>query len=91
MPPAGDGSLTAALASEMRTLYGKDGQAADIQPADVAITAGCNMAYSAAIMTLCDAGDEVILPVPWYFNHQYVTCVQFVGYELISLALQDDQ
>lgn len=28
------------------------------------------MAFVAAIMSLADAGDEVILPVPWYFNHQ---------------------
>ena len=36
----------------------------------VAITSGCNQAYSAALMTLCAEGDEVILPVPYYFNHR---------------------
>ena len=34
------------------------------------ITAGCNQAYTAAIATLAQAGDEVIIPTPWYFNHQ---------------------
>jgi len=36
----------------------------------VAITSGCNQAYCAALMTLCAEGDEVILPVPYYFNHR---------------------
>ncbi|MCC7320947.1 MAG: aminotransferase [Rubellimicrobium sp.] len=38
--------------------------------AQVAITSGCNQAYCAAIATLCGEGDEVILPVPCYFNHR---------------------
>jgi aspartate/methionine/tyrosine aminotransferase len=54
----------------MRAAYGREGKEADVQAEDVAITAGCNMAYAAAVQTLCDAGDEIILPVPWYFNHQ---------------------
>ncbi len=36
----------------------------------VAITSGCNQAFAAAIASLCDEGDEVILPTPWYFNHK---------------------
>ncbi|TNC45969.1 aminotransferase [Rubellimicrobium rubrum] len=41
-----------------------------IDPGQVAITSGCNQAYCAAIATLCAEGDEVILPVPYYFNHR---------------------
>ena len=40
-----------------------------VTPAQVAITSGCNQAFAAAIATLCAEGDEVILPVPYYFNH----------------------
>ncbi len=36
----------------------------------VAITSGCNQAFAAAIATLCNEGDEVIIPVPYYFNHR---------------------
>ena len=36
----------------------------------VAITSGCNQAFAAAIATLCAEGDEVIIPVPYYFNHR---------------------
>jgi aspartate/methionine/tyrosine aminotransferase len=36
----------------------------------VAITSGCNQAFAAAIATLCAEDDEVIIPVPYYFNHR---------------------
>ena len=36
----------------------------------VAITSGCNQAFAASIATLCGEGDEVIIPVPYYFNHR---------------------
>ena len=35
----------------------------------VAVTAGCNQAFCLAMMALTDPGDEVILPLPSYFNH----------------------
>jgi aspartate/methionine/tyrosine aminotransferase len=38
--------------------------------ADILITAGCNQAFSSVVDTLCQAGDEVIVPLPCYFNHQ---------------------
>ncbi len=33
------------------------------------ITAGCNQAFCLAIGALCRPGDNVILPLPYYFNH----------------------
>ena len=41
-----------------------------VAPDRVAITQGCNQAFCAAIASLAGAGDEVIIPVPWYFNHK---------------------
>jgi len=41
-----------------------------VSPDQVAITSGCNQAFAAAISTLCAEGDEVIIPVPYYFNHR---------------------
>ncbi|MBQ2262175.1 MAG: aminotransferase [Loktanella sp.] len=41
-----------------------------VQPEQVGITSGCNQAFAAAIAALCDEDDEVILPVPYYFNHR---------------------
>ncbi len=41
-----------------------------IAASEVAITTGCNQAFAAAIMAVAKAGDNVILPTPYYFNHQ---------------------
>lgn len=40
-----------------------------VRPEQVAITAGCNQAFAAAVTTLAAPGDAVMLPMPWYFNH----------------------
>lgn len=61
-PADGEPLLRQALADEMKVSYGSD---ADVTVDDIALTAGCNMAFIATIMSLADAGDEVILPVPW--------------------------
>ena len=41
-----------------------------VSAANVAITSGCNQAFTAVVSTLAQAGDNVILPSPWYFNHK---------------------
>ena len=42
---------------------------APIAVENVAVTAGCNQAFCLAMMALTEPGDEVLLPVPSYFNH----------------------
>lgn len=64
-PVLGLPELRAEVAGQWSDLYG--GQ---IATANVAITSGCNQAFVAAVSTLASAGDEVILPTPWYFNHK---------------------
>jgi aspartate/methionine/tyrosine aminotransferase len=61
-PVTGDNALRQAAVDEIKHVYGAE---VDVNMEDVAITAGCNMAFTAAIMTLADAGDEVIVTVPW--------------------------
>ena len=39
-------------------------------PAEIAITTGCNQAFFVAMLSLARAGDNVVLPSPWYFNHK---------------------
>jgi aspartate/methionine/tyrosine aminotransferase len=34
------------------------------------VTAGSNMAFMNAVLAIVDPGDEVIIPVPYYFNHE---------------------
>ncbi len=36
----------------------------------VVVTAGSNMAFNTAILAITDPGDEIILPLPYYFNHE---------------------
>ena len=42
---------------------------APVAASQVAVTAGCNQAFCLAMMALTDPGDEVIVPLPSYFNH----------------------
>ncbi len=43
---------------------------------NVAITSGCNQAFCAAITTIASAGDSILVPVPWYFNHEMWLTIQ---------------
>jgi aspartate/methionine/tyrosine aminotransferase len=61
----GDPALCAAFAVETNALYG-----GAVTPDEVAITAGANLASFAVTMALAGPGDAIMLPVPWYFNHQ---------------------
>lgn len=36
----------------------------------VVVTAGGNMAFINALLAIADPGDELILPLPYYFNHE---------------------
>ncbi len=64
-PVLGLEELRAEVADEWSRVYG-----GSVRPCDVAITSGCNQAFSAVMATLAGSGDEVLLPTPWYFNHK---------------------
>ena len=64
-PVLGMPELRAEVAAHWTASYG-----GTIRDAQVAITAGCNQAFCAAMATIAGSGDEVILPTPWYFNHK---------------------
>ena len=34
------------------------------------VTAGSNMGFLNAVLAIADPGDEIILPTPYYFNHE---------------------
>lgn len=73
-PILGLPALRARFAQHLGAIY-----AAPIDAGEVAITAGCNQAYCAALAALAGPGDEVILQVPWYFNHQMWLQMQQIG------------
>ena len=67
-PVAGLPELTAALADWMTRRYG-----VPVGPAHgnrLLVTAGGNNAFYAALLAATEPGDEVILPAPYYFNHE---------------------
>ncbi len=64
-PVLGMAALREEIAARWSAAYG-----GAIGPAQVAVTQGCNQAFTAALATLAGPGDEVILPAPWYFNHK---------------------
>jgi len=41
-----------------------------IESSQLSITAGCNQAFYVAVIALAQAGDEIIIPTPYYFNHK---------------------
>ncbi|WP_421695384.1 aminotransferase [Aestuariivirga sp.] len=60
----GIAELRAAIAAHLSADYrGK------IAAENVCVTAGCNQAFAASIMAIAKAGDNVIVPVPYFFNH----------------------
>ncbi len=79
----GDMPLREAYASHVSGLYD-----ARIEPANVAVTAGCNQAFVVAMMALAQAGDAVILPTPWYFNHKMA--LDMLGIEAVALPCRAD-
>ena len=71
--------LREALAAHMAADY-----AGEVKASDTLITAGCNQAFCAAISAMAGPGDNVILPAPWYFNHQMWLAMQ--GLSLIHIS-----
>ena len=74
--------LRAALAGHMTTFY--DGP---VGPEQVCITAGCNQAFFLAAMTLAKAGERIILPAPFYFNHRM--SLDMLGIEAAPLPCRE--
>lgn len=64
-PVPGIPALRAAIAGELSADY-----AGGVTPDDVVVTAGCNQAFTVVADALAGPGDEVITPLPYYFNHR---------------------
>ena len=54
--------IAAKLAAENGIRTGED--------CGISVTAGSNMAFVHSLLAITRAGDEIILPVPYYFNHE---------------------
>ena len=81
-PVLGNPALRSEIAWRWSALYG-----GDIEPDEVAVTAGANQAFCTAIATIAAPGDAVMLPVPWYFNHKM--WLDIAGLETVPLPCGD--
>ena len=75
-------SLRRALADRLR-----EHERIECGPDDLLITAGANHAFTTALTTLVSAGDEVVLPAPYFTNHQMA--IQAAGAVAIEAPVTD--
>ena len=80
---AGIPPLRNSLASHMEHSHG-----GRINPENVLISAGCNQAFCLTIMAVAKAGDEVILSVPYYFNH--MMWLEMLGIKPVLIPFRKD-
>jgi aspartate/methionine/tyrosine aminotransferase len=80
----GEYDLRQAYAAHVTDLYG-----AGISPEQISITAGCNQAFVIATMLVAGAGDAIILPSPWYFNHKMTLDMLGVEARVLPCATED--
>lgn len=52
------------------------------------VTAGGNLAFMNAVLAITDPGDEVVLPVPYYFNHEMA--IVMAGCRAVPVATAPD-
>ncbi|QPN59784.1 aminotransferase class I/II-fold pyridoxal phosphate-dependent enzyme [Synechococcus sp. CBW1002] len=69
---AGEPELLAAIGTKLRHQ-----NQLDLEGSALLVTAGSNMAFNAVAQVICDPGSEVLLPVPYYFNH--AMAIQLAG------------
>lgn len=80
----GTAALRGALAADMNAQYG-----GDVAPQDLLIAAGCNKAFCLAMLALAGPGDEVLLPLPYYFNHQM--WLEMTGVAVVHLPFRPER
>jgi aspartate/methionine/tyrosine aminotransferase len=72
-PLEGEAALRDAFAEETGRLHG-----GDVTPEDVRITAGANTGFTLAMTAIAEPGAAVLLPAPWFFNHQMALALRGV-------------
>jgi aspartate/methionine/tyrosine aminotransferase len=65
-PVQGIPALIERIQAKLKTQNGID----SVNGRRVVVTAGANMGFLNALMAIADPGDEVLLPLPYYFNHE---------------------
>lgn len=53
----------------------------------IMVTAGANMAFVHAVLAITRPGDEIVLPVPFYFNHEMA--IEMAGCRVVRVPTDD--
>jgi aspartate/methionine/tyrosine aminotransferase len=80
---AGHGALVGAIEDKLRRDNGIDCR----RGSRVMVTAGGNMAFVHTVLAITEPGDEVILPVPFYFNHEMA--IDMAGCRTVRVPTDD--
>ena len=78
-PAAGQPALIGAIEQKLR----RDNRIDVARGSRVMVTAGGNMAFVHAVLAVTGPDDEVILPVPFYFNHEMA--IQMAGCRVVPV------
>jgi N-succinyldiaminopimelate aminotransferase len=78
-PLPGVAALREAVLEHQRSWYG-------LEPEDLLITFGATEAIAAALLGLCDPGDEVVVLEPYYDS--YAACIAFAGADRRPVTLR---
>jgi aspartate/methionine/tyrosine aminotransferase len=79
-PVGGLAELRDALARKLSTENGIDAD----PDSRLLVTAGANMAFVNTVLAIADPGDEFILPLPYYFNHEMA--LRMLNCEPVAIA-----
>jgi aspartate/methionine/tyrosine aminotransferase len=82
-----DGAGNRALICAIEAKLARDNGIDVARGSRVMVTAGGNMAFVHAVFAITEPGDEVILPVPFYFNHEMA--IQMIGCRPVRVPTAD--
>ena len=83
-PDEGVLDVREAVCERYRRRYG-----AQIEPGQLCLTIGASQAFWLAMVTLCRAGDEVIIQVPYYFDH--AMGLDMLGIKRINVPFSEER
>ena len=80
----GDGDGSPALVERIEEKLRRDNGIDVARGSRVMVTAGANMAFMHVVFAITQPGDEIVLPVPFYFNHDMA--IEMAGCRTVRVA-----
>jgi aspartate/methionine/tyrosine aminotransferase len=82
-----DGAGSPALLERLAVKLGRENGIDVSRGRQVMVTAGANMAFMHVVFAITEPGDEIILPVPFYFNHDMA--IEMAGCRTVRVPTDD--